>query len=291
MTPRRQKHVLNSTMAIPDLTKPQVQHRSMTLATQAMEAFGISGQQGARHRGWHRASPPRQASMEKDSPLPWAKPLHGGVPTIKGKTTHHPPRKSEGTVTARSRSVPCSSGRRRCGGLRTTVRSWPGPVAVPAGSATITATRRSQRRQSRPTGGAIQTRNRTLEHYRAPRATDMAAKTRTCKPPPHLAVWNKLHEAGTGATEAELEHGRGDGRPTARAPRATHTPEGNGTTQVCIIKLRHSARNAEVTPNRPRPSRHSPRDGAPDHQPHARARQETKARRGRGRKREINGAA
>jgi hypothetical protein len=76
------------------------------------------------------------------------------------------------------------------------------------------------------------------------------------------------------ATEAELEHGSGDGRPTARAPQR-NTPEGNGTTQVCTQK--HSARVAPQS----HPPPHSPtvRDGAPDHQPHARARQETKARR------------
>jgi hypothetical protein len=166
-----------------------------------------------------------------------------------------------------------------------------GPVAVPAGSATITATRRSQRRQSRPTW-------RDTNPQQDAGALPSTTEQQTWLLKPARASHRRTSQPGTSYmrlvpryTEAELEHGRGDGRPTARAPRATHTPEGNGTTQVCTIKLKHSARNAEVTPNRPHPSRHSPRDGAPDHQPHARARQETKARRGRGRKREINGAA
>jgi hypothetical protein len=140
----------------------------MTLATQAMEAFGISGQQGVRHRGWTGRLPLDRLAWRRI--VRFLGPSHYMEKLLLSRAKPRTTRqcKSEGTLTARSRSVPCSSGRRRCGGLRTHCTPLAGPVvAVPAGSATITAPEEASGGSLGPLA-AIQTRNRTLEHYRAP---------------------------------------------------------------------------------------------------------------------------
>jgi hypothetical protein len=132
-------------MAIPDLTKPQAQHRSlMTLATQAMEAFGISGQgKGCTGRL------PRQASMEKDSPLWPSHYMEKLLSRAKPRTTRHASQKERSQHAA-------DQFQQRSTEMWRTSNSLYAPGRARRRSARRQryhySTRRSQRRQSRPTG-------------------------------------------------------------------------------------------------------------------------------------------
>jgi hypothetical protein len=122
----------------------------MTLATQAMEAFGISGQRwGKAQGGVHRAATLDRLAWRRISP--WAKPLHGETSYHQGQN-HAPP------ATQVRRNAHSAADQFHAAAVdgdvedfELTVRLLAGPVvAVPAGSATITAP--EERRQSRPTG-------------------------------------------------------------------------------------------------------------------------------------------
>jgi hypothetical protein len=157
----------------------------MTLATQAMEAFGISGQQGARHRGWHRAATPRQASMEKDSPLPW--PSHYMEKLLlsraKPRTTRHASQKERSQHAADQFHAAAVDG--DVEDFELTVRSWAGPSSQ-CPPAALPLQHQKKRRQSRSTGGDT---NPQQDAGALPSTTEqqtwLPQIKPACKPPPH----------------------------------------------------------------------------------------------------------
>jgi hypothetical protein len=191
MTPAETR--LNSTMAIPDLTKLKEQHRSLLDPSHAaMEAFASWGSGRGPGTG---LLPLDRLAWRRDSPLPWAPCYMKKTPTsIKGnlRTTRHA--SQERSQHAADRSMQ----QRSTGMWRTSSHCTPPGRArrrsVPAGSATTAP----ESAAAVSVHWLVDEPQQDAGCYRAAPGNRHAATDKpTSKLTAALAAWNKLHRGRT----------------------------------------------------------------------------------------------